>query len=116
MRCRRMTQCHQVAVFVRANRNFLHRPRALAGRIEHLRTSESQLHRSLDLFCRRSGEQRVTPLESLRPEGAAYERTNDAYIFLRQTEGVRNDSLQLFDAARALVNEQPVRRLPFASS
>src|SRR6266567_9226923 len=104
MRGRRVTQRHQLASFV------------YADGIEHLRTAESQLHRSLDLFRRRRGEQRVAPLKSLRAEGATYEWTNDAHIFLWQTEGVGNDSLQLFDPPRALVNEQPVRRLPFRSS
>src|SRR3954471_11740680 len=116
MRCRRMTQRHQLSVFVCAEGKFLFRPRALAGGIEHLWPSESQFHRSLHQLCRRSGEQRVTPLESLRPEGAAKKRTDDLNIFLRQTERVGNDSLQLFDAARAFVNEQAVCGFPFASS
>src|SRR6266566_7321038 len=116
MRGRRVTQRHQLASFVYADGKSLLGAGALAGGIEHLRTGKSQLHRSLDLFRRRRGEQRVAPLKSLRAKGATYEWTNDAHIFLWQTEGVGNDSLQLFDPARALVNEHPVRRLPFRSS
>ena len=58
----------------------------------------------------------MTPLKSLGAEGATYEWTNDTHIFLWQSEAVGNDSLQLFDPARALVNEQPVRRFPFRGS
>src|SRR6476646_10321112 len=108
MRCRRVTQRHELSVFLGAKRNLLLRPGALAGGIEHLWPSESQLHRSLHQFCRRSGEQSMTPLECLRPEGAANERTDDSHIFLWQIERVGNDSLQLFDPAGALVNEQPI--------
>src|SRR6266699_5788546 len=116
MRGRRVTQRHQLASFVYADGKSLLGAGALAGGIEHLRTAESQLHRSLYLFRRRRGEQRVAPLKSLRAEGATYEWTNDAHIFLWQTEGVGNDSLQLFDPACALMNEQPIGRLPFARS
>src|SRR6266566_1202974 len=82
MRGRRVTQRHQLASFVYADGKSLLGAGALAGGIEHLRTGESQLHRSLDLFRRRRGEQRVAPLKSLRAEGATYEWTNDAHIFL----------------------------------
>ena len=37
---------------------------------------------------------------------------NDPHIFARQAECVRDNPLQLFDPARALVNEQTVRCLP----
>src|SRR6266699_3410420 len=116
MRGRRVTQRHQLSGFVHANGKSLLGAGALAGGIEHLRTRESQLHRWLDLFRRRRGEQRVAPLKSLGTEGATYEWTNDAHIFLWETEGVGNDSLQLFDPACAFVNEHSVRRLPFRSS
>src|SRR5262249_59247188 len=99
-----------------ANGKSLFRAGALAGGIEHLRTSESQLHWSLQHFGGRCGEQRVTPLKCLGPERASYKRTNDAHIFQWQTECVANDSLQLFDPASALVNKQPVRCLPFGRS
>src|SRR6266481_6292066 len=116
MRGRRVTQRHQLPGFVHADGKSLLGAGALAGGIEHLRTGDSQLHRSLDLFRRRRGEQRVAPLKSLRAERDTYEWTKDAHIFLWQTKGVGNDSLQLFDPARALVNEQPIWRLPFRSS
>src|SRR3954454_3802674 len=111
-----MTQRHQLAIFVRANRKSLLGAGALAGGIEHLRTGESQLHWSLHPLRRRGGEQGVTPLKCFRAESTTYERANNANIFLRQTESVGNDSLQLFNPACALVNEQPVCCLPFASS
>src|SRR5882757_11096055 len=116
MRGRRVTQRHQLSGFVCADGKSLLGTCALAGGIKHLRTGESQLHRPLDLFRRRRGEQRVTPLKSLRAEGATYEWTKDAHISLWQTEGIGNDSLQLLDPARALVNEHAIRRLPFRSS
>ena len=55
----------------------------------------------------------MAPLKSFRSKGAPDEWTNDAHMVLLQTKGIGNDSLQLFDPARALVNEQMIRRLPF---
>src|SRR5438132_14423980 len=55
----------------------------------------------------------MTPLKSFRAERAADERTNNAHVFPWKTKSIRDDFLELFDPARALVNEQTVRRLPF---
>src|SRR5207237_8054092 len=104
MRGRRVTQRHQLAGFVRADGKSLLGTCALAGGIKHLRTGESQLHRSLDLFRRRRGEQRVTPLKSLGAEGATYEWTNDTHIFLWQREDVGKDSSSVFDCERDVLS------------
>ena len=113
---RGVTQPHQLPVFPRAHGKPLFCPGALPSRIEHLWTRECQLHRLLHQLRRRCCKQRMAPLKSFRTKRPADEGTNDAHIFLWQTEGVGNDSLQLFDPARGLVNEQPIRRLPFPSS
>ena len=55
----------------------------------------------------------MAPLKSFRSKGAADKWTDDAHMVLLQTKGIGNDSLQLFDPARALVNEQMIRCLPF---
>ena len=89
--------------------------RALTGGIEHLWACESQLDRSLHQLRRSRRKQRMAPLKSLRAKRAADERTNDAHVFLRQTEGVGNDSLQLLDPARALANQQPIHPFPLRS-
>src|SRR5437660_9793239 len=105
MRRRSVTQCDQLSAFPRAHGKPLFRSGPLAGGIEHLRTRKSQLDGSLYELRRSRRKQCMAPLKSLRAKRAADERTNDPHVLLWHAECVRNDSLQLFDPARALVNE-----------
>ena len=75
-------------------------------------TREREFHRPLDKPGRRSRQKRVAPLKTFRAECAADERADDPNVFGRQTETRRKDALKLFDAAGALVHEQPIGRFP----
>ena len=113
MRRSRVTQRHQFSVFIRTDGKSLLGARALTGGIKHLRSRERQFHRSLHQFRCCSCEHGMAPLESFRAKCATDEWANNMHIFARQTEDIRDDSLQLFDPAGRFMNKQAIRRLPF---
>ena len=64
MGCGRVTQRHQFSIFIRADRKPLFSACPLTGRIEHLRSRESDLHGSLHQFRCSRCEQGMAPLKS----------------------------------------------------
>ena len=106
-----MSERNQFSLAAGAHRELLLGPGSLASGVEHLRPGECQFDRSLHQLRGRGREQRVAPLKSFRAEGTADKWTDDAHILERHTKSVRDNFLELFDSARALMNAQTVRRL-----
>ena len=91
---------------VAPRRSALLRVGAVADRLEHHLAAEDEFDGPPELPCRRRGQWTLRPGEQLAAEAGTDELADDANVFARQGEHLRQYALEIDDALRGFVERQ----------